>query len=123
MEQVTIMQRSKIPTMQAHRANRAVALHQVEQHPTLYRPGFYTWLIANYHTWLCFNARAESIRRAGYQTYSARTIIESLRFESDIWEQSMGGCSVTISNNQIPDMARLYNQVHAVQFFKLRGNQ
>jgi hypothetical protein len=74
-----------------------------------FRPDFAEWLLANGHIWSAFAARADAVWNRGRRHYSARTIIEVLRFESMLAE--VGG-EWKINNNYAPDLARLYRQTY-----------
>ena len=74
-----------------------------------YRAGFPEWLILNPHIWAAFAREASRIWDRGRRHYSARTIVEVLRHESALAE--VGG-EWKITNNVIPDLARLYVQTY-----------
>ena len=117
-QQATRMKPSRIAAMQQERREKVRALHQVEQHPSLFRPGFYEWLISNYHIWQAFERKADLMREAGRAHYSARTIVESMRFDTHLTDT---GSEYKINGNTVPDLARLYNRVNVCEFFNLRG--
>ena len=70
-----------------------------------YRPDFAEWLVVNHAIWERFCAEANKVWACGRRHWSARTIIEYLRHETELAE--VGG-DWKIDNNRAPDMARLY---------------
>lgn len=74
---------------------------------TKYRKDFGAWLGSNNHIWRAFATKANEIWYRGRRHYSARTIVEVLRHESALAE--VGG-EWKISNNFIPDLARMYQE-------------
>lgn len=90
------------------------------QASTRYREDFHGWLTDNYHVWERFKAEANKIRGAGWDRYSARTIIEVLRHESNL--RDVGG-RWKLNDWYTPDLARLYIDLDstAAGFFELRA--
>lgn len=81
-------------------------------------PGFWDWLGENPTLWSTFATLA--MRAAGSRPrYSARTVIEVMRWNTDILE---AGGSFKIGNNHVPHMARLFNHLVGREFFSLREN-
>jgi len=76
---------------------------------SMYRADFATWLLTNPHIWSAFAREASRVWGRGRRHYSARTIVEVLRHESALAE--VGG-EWKITNNVIPDLARLYVQTY-----------
>lgn len=70
-----------------------------------YRDDFADWLLENQHIWQAFALKADAIWNRGRRHYSARTIVEVLRHESNLAE--VGG-EWKINGNYVPDLARLY---------------
>ena len=90
------------------------------EHQHEYPEGFFHWLSQNQHIWEAFERRAYQMALVGRKRYSARTIIEVLRWDSDLREKNK---LFKISNNMVPGMARLwmakYGRKHP-RFFNLR---
>lgn len=79
-------------------------LYLTDINQTLYPEGFFQWLIDNQHIWDQFERHALSM--AGKrERYSARTIIEVMRWNSDIREKKK---LFKLSNNMVPGLARLW---------------
>jgi hypothetical protein len=85
--------------------NKASALEQVARTPEAFRNDFPDWLDRNWHVYVAFSEAADNVRRHGWKHYSARTIMEVLRHQSNVRE--VDG-DYKIGNNAIPDCARLY---------------
>lgn len=76
--------------------------------------GFFHWLQQNRHIWECFEQKA--LKMAPYrERYSARTIIEVLRWHSDLQENKP---LFKISNNMTPGLARLWMEKHGARYPK-----
>lgn len=90
------------------------------QASTRYREDFHAWLTDNYHVWERFKAEANKIRGAGWDHYSARTIIEVLRHESNL--RDVGG-RWKLNDWYTPDLARLYMELDSTAdgFFEIRN--
>lgn len=86
-----------------------MSLHELKAHiaenQDLFRADFTAWLDVNFHVWLAFEEASNKVWDAGWQHYSARTIMEVIRHRSNIRE--IHG-KYKISNNRIPCLARLY---------------
>lgn len=85
-----------------------------------FREDFHQWLTANYHVWLRFRQEADRVRAAGWAHYSARTIIEVLRHESNLREASGRW---KLNDWYTPDLSRLYMALDrgAAGFFETRS--
>ncbi len=70
-----------------------------------FRSDFTSWLQENKSTWIEFTKRANAVAKAGKEQFSARTIIESMRWDS---EMELGNAEYKVNNNYAPDMARLF---------------
>ena len=81
-----------------------------------YPAGFKQWLSENNHIFLAFKEKANEMRMVRNH-YSARTIIEQLRWNSDL---SDSGSLFKINNDAIPGMAKLYNSQTNTNFFNER---
>lgn len=69
---------------------------------------FVKWLKTNLHVFGEFCARAKAIRKRGRQYYGAKTILEVIRFESDIRSDE----EFKVNNNYTPYLARLCMMVY-----------
>ena len=78
--------------------------------PDVYPEGFFHWLQFNEHIWLQFERHALTMA-AKRDRYSARTIIEVMRWNSDLREQQ-GKPLFKLSNNMTPGLARLWMAKH-----------
>ena len=79
-----------------------------------YPDGFFQWLQDNNHIWLAFEKLA--LQMAGKrERYSARTIVEVMRWNTDIREKDI---TFKLSNNMTPGMARLWMMKHGKQYPK-----
>lgn len=85
-----------------------------------YPDGFWHWLPKNSRVYREFERRALQMARTGRKRYSARTIIEILRWDSDIADSEK---TFKINGNYVPGMARLFMATHGTaypRFFELR---
>jgi hypothetical protein len=103
--------------MESDRVGRLTA--SVSREPLVYSAGFRQWLASNRRVFNAFEYRALRLWLAGRRHYSARTIMESIRHDTDVAE--VGG-TFKINNNIIPDCARLFLTLHpeCAGFFELR---
>lgn len=85
---------------------RETARAFVTSRPDAFRVDFLGWLEANWRIWDQFNERATRIWENGKPHYSARRIIESIRFDSDLQEARRE--EFKINGNYVPDLARLW---------------
>lgn len=76
-----------------------IRLHQDE-----YPDGFFRWLQENRHIWKDFEQKALEMAQHR-ERYSARTIVEVMRWHSDLREKRP---LFKLSNNMTPGMARLW---------------
>jgi hypothetical protein len=92
------------------------------KHQDEYPEGFFHWLTQNQHIWKAFNNKALMMATYGKRKrYSARTIIEVMRWDSDLREKNK---LFKISNNMVPGLARLWMAKHGAnhpKFFSIRG--
>lgn len=77
----------------------------VERYPGEFRRDFPVWLRENPDLWSAFYHKSVTLMNAGRSHFSARTIIEVIRWDSAIHSQ---GDIYKINNNWAPDMARLF---------------
>lgn len=102
--------------------NLQTAVGFVKGRPHLFRSDFAEWLTANFPLYHEFHHRADALWRRGRKHYGARTIFESIRYDTDLKEQ---GSEWKINNCFIPDCARLYQIYHNDRdgFFEFRSGQ
>ena len=81
-----------------------------------FQSDFRQWLRDNWKIFLTFYDNADSMQQHR-EHYSARTIIEVLRWHTDLMERDQ---TFKIGNNAVPDMARLYNKLTNSEFFQER---
>lgn len=82
--------------------------------------GFFYWLKKNEHIYRAFKAKALSMAMTGRKRYSARTIVEVLRWNSDLEDTEK---TFKINDHYTPGMAKLWMQEHGERypkFFELR---
>ncbi len=82
--------------------------------------GFFAWLSQNSKVYREFERRALQMARTGRKRYGARTIIETMRYDSDIADTDR---TFKLNDHMTPGMARLWMNTHAEQypkFFELR---
>ncbi len=92
-----------------------------------YPEGFFHWLQFNHHIWEQFERHAHTMA-AKRDRYSARTIIEVMRWNSDLREQAAKPHPVSgkrirpplfkMSNNMTPGLARLWMVKHGKKYRK-----
>jgi hypothetical protein len=85
-----------------------------------YPDGFWHWMGQNEHIYAAFRVKAFQMALKGRKRYSARTIIEVLRWETDLRENKP---LFKISNNMVPGMSRLFMTEYGGRypgFFELR---
>ena len=80
---------------------------------------FDKWLTDNNHIWRAFEREALRVVRAGYEHYSARTIIEVLRHHSSLREKDG---TWKINDHITPWLARHFLSIYpTLQIFETRG--
>ena len=85
-----------------------------------YPDGFFNWLPKNSHVYREFERRALKMARAGRKRYGARTIIEAMRYDSDIADSET---TFKLNDHYTPGMARLWMATHSEKypkFFEIR---
>lgn len=89
-----------------------------------FRRDDFDWVSKNWHIWEAFEHEALRMWKRGRTRYSARTIIEYLRHESEIRETPAAE-SWKINNNPVPSLARLFCLMHPDKsgFFEKRSGQ
>lgn len=102
---------------------RLLALRLIEANAAKFRDDFGAWLYDNFHIYREFERRANRLWQAGRRHYSARTIMEVVRFETDLREANAESSEWKINNNIIPDCARLYTLIFRSKesLFEFRG--
>lgn len=79
-------------------------------HRHLFTEGFTKWIHLNLHVFGEFCARAKAVVNSGRTHYSARTIIETVRFHTDITQK--GGKPFRIDNDMVPYLSRLCELIY-----------
>lgn len=85
-----------------------------------YPAGFWRWFADNNRIWREFEKRALRMARTGRGHYSARTIVETLRWDTDLCDSE---ATFKINDHYTPGLARLWMNTHGKQypkFFRLR---
>lgn len=93
-----------------------VALNLDDKYPS----GFWFWYAANTHIYKAFERMALRMASSGRTKYSARTIIENIRWRTDLRDKQ---ATFKINGNNVPGMARLFMETHGERFpkfFELR---
>lgn len=94
----------------------------IQKHQDEYPEGFFHWLTKNQSIWKAFEAKALQMAQTGRKRYSARTIVEVMRWHSDLADSTT---LFKLSNNMTPGMARLWMNKHGrkyPKFFLLHGD-
>ena len=101
----------------------ALALAQVALNEDQFMPDFYDWLKENYRIFSHFEDEGLASYAAGFEHYSARTIVEVMRHKTNLRE--IGDGQWKLNDHRTPDMARLYLLLHPGHkgFFELRGRK
>ena len=94
----------------------------LKQTPWHFRAEFPKWLSENWGIWQRFEREASKVYAMGRPHYSARTLIEFLRHETNVREQES---EFKVNNNIAPDLARLYVTLYPERtgFFDLRSSE
>ena len=105
--------------MSAKQIELSDALRMAIENAGFFKKGFIAWLSDNEHIYREFCVESNKIYSMGRKHYSARTIIEFIRHNSELREASGG---YKINNCAVPDMVRLYIMQHPGResFFELR---
>jgi hypothetical protein len=85
-----------------------------------YPDGFFWWLRKNPHIYAAFRKRALQMANLGRPRYSARTIVEVIRWNTELKQSDV---TFKIGNNYTPGMARLWMKEFGQRFpgfFELR---
>ena len=92
------------------------------EHQDEYPEGFFNWLTNNQHIWKAFEEKAYIMAAVAKRPrYSARTIIEVMRWDSDLKENKP---LFKLSNNMTPGLARLWMAKHGKdhpKFFQINN--
>lgn len=86
-----------------------------------YPEGFWRWFEGNKQIWYEFERRALRMARTGRKRYSARTIIEVLRWDTDLADTDV---LFKINDHYTPGLARLWMETHGRTypgFFAMRS--
>ena len=87
-----------------------------------YPEGFFHWLKSNSHIWTAFSFQASRMAMTGRKRYSARTIVEVMRWNTELKDSSV---TFKIQNNMIPGLARLWMKTWGEtypKFFEIRSH-
>ena len=88
----------------------------------LYPDNFFYWLQSNQHVYRAFCAYAFRMAMTGRKRYSAKTIVERIRWDTDIKDSET---TFKINNNYTSGMARLFMSEYGEKypgFFQLRNS-
>lgn len=94
-------------------------LAMVKDSDFAFRPDFARWIDVNFAIWKEFERRALLMGEMGRVRFSARTITESIRWDTALRE---AGGTFKINDHYPPDMARLFMLLHPsyAELFELR---
>ena len=87
-----------------------------------YPANFFRWLQANARIYTEFERRALLMARSGREHYSAKTIVETIRWHTDLQDTDK---QFSLNNNYTSGCARLFMEQHGNQFpgfFQLRNS-
>ena len=87
-----------------------------------YPVNFWRWLEVNQHVYRAFCAYAFRMAMKGRKHYGAKTIVEVLRYETDLRDSEK---TFKLNNNYTSGMARLFMSEHGKKyprFFQLRDS-
>lgn len=80
--------------------------------------GFREWLPLNWPIWFEFVRLADQMRLRGRTYYSARAVLHVLRWHRHLQDSTES--DLKINNNRSAEMARLYNGLSGIDFFRTR---
>lgn len=86
-----------------------------------YPEGFWHWLSKNDHVYRAFKVEAIRMALTGRKRYSARTIVEVMRWNSDLRDHEV---TFKLNDHYTPGMARLFMNEYGERFpgfFELRS--
>lgn len=104
------------PDLFAHAPVTDIVAATLRDNPDLFTPEFCRYMQANLHVWRAF-ARLADMVRAKKSNYSAHAVIHVMRWNSDIRDTDP---VFKINDHCAPYLARLYNLVRGVEFFRTR---
>lgn len=106
----------------ASRCWLALLTSLIDANTQTFRPEFRQYLRENLHVFDEFCTRSRALWDSGRRAYGARTIVESMRYHSDISET---GSTWKLNNHFIPDMARLFVLLNPAceGLFQFRGSE
>lgn len=87
-----------------------------------YPAGFWHWMKDNAHIYMAFKNFALQMAATGRKRYSARTIVEVMRWQTDLKDTDK---QWKINGNYVPGLARLFMSDHGDKypdFFLLRDS-
>lgn len=79
---------------------------------------FRDWLQANWAIWFEFRRLADQMRLRGRAYYSARAVLHVLRWHRALKDPTTP--DYKINNNRSAELARLYNAIAGIEFFRTR---
>lgn len=88
-----------------------------------YPSGFFRWLRSNQHVYSAFKSYAFRMALTGRKRYSAKTITEKIRWDTDIADSEV---TFKVNNNYTSGMARLFMYEYGHRhpgFFQMRDSQ
>jgi hypothetical protein len=86
-----------------------------------YPANFFRWIQDNKHIYAAFKVRALEMALTGRKRYSARTIVELIRWTTDLKDSEL---TFKINDHYTPGMARMFMAEYSHKypdFFELRG--
>ena len=88
-----------------------------------YPPGFFRWIESNQHIYRKFTQMAFEQKRLGRKQYSARAIVQRMRWDTNI--RQAGDQTFKINNIFTPGLARLAmrDEPELKGFFRCRDSQ
>lgn len=95
---------------------RLAALYEDGEYPT----GFWVWLSGNWHVYDMFVRMAHEAKDAGYDRWSARSILHAMRWQTLIVERGASG--LKLNDHCSPGLARLSMKMETdlIAFFETR---
>lgn len=100
--------------MDTEQLDKELSVWRIAQQIDITLPGF---IKKNRDVARAFFQISDELRRAGHKHYSARGVTEVIRWKTAVSENSP---TFKINNNHSAKLARLYNAVRGVDFFKTR---
>ena len=114
------METNQVPEVRQHDASAGAVVQSSLDFDTAYPDGFWRWYEKNKTVYREFERQALVMARKGRERYSARTIIEVMRWQSDIADTTT---LFKINDHFTPGMSRLWMNTHGEthpKFFEIR---